>query len=59
MVFEYVDSKANWSDGPSRELLDNVWVKENGFSVHAKGVPTWPWTLQPDERVQQILAMFS
>ena len=56
---EYVESKANWSDGPSRELLNNAWLKEHGFSVHARNVPRWPWALQPHERVQQILAMFS
>ena len=56
--FEYVESDANWSDGPSRELLGNQWLRDKGFSAHTTSIPTWPWLLDPDTRVQSILARF-
>jgi len=31
--YEYVESKANWSDEISRQGLDGTWAKENGFTL--------------------------
>ena len=54
--FEYVESDANWLNGPSTELLDNRWLRDKGFSAHTTSIPTWPWRLDPDTRVQSIRA---
>ena len=42
----------------SREPLDNAGLCEEGFSVHAREVPTWPWLLPAEHRVAGIPAMF-
>ena len=36
--FEYVESKANWSDEISREGAQGTWVPRNAFSVEECGV---------------------
>ena len=38
--YEYVESKANWSDEISREGMNGRWAVENKFSTRHCGVAT-------------------
>ena len=51
--WEYVASKANWADEPSRELEASQWLKEMGFDTRRAEVPEWPWTGQLDDIIQK------
>jgi hypothetical protein len=31
--WEFIPSDSNWSDGASRDLTDDAWAKDNGFSL--------------------------
>ena len=53
--FEYVESHANWSDGASRLLLLGPWSAHHGFQLVTGDVPSWPWTVPPDQRVAVTL----
>ena len=33
VYFEWVESKANWSDGISREGPEDLWSTQNGFEI--------------------------
>jgi len=55
--YEYVESDANWSDGPSRELSANEWLVQEGFSVHTTDAPAWPWLVSPEDRVTVLAGM--
>ena len=42
--FEYIASEANWSDGASRELLDDELSKAKCFSLSCIEFPAWAWS---------------
>ena len=42
--FEYVASKANWSDGASRDLLDDPFAREHGFELSIGEFPMVLWS---------------
>ena len=42
--WEYVESKANWSDELSRQLKD-PWLESQGFLVSHCTLNAWPWTV--------------
>ena len=42
--WEYVESKANWSDALSRELND-PWLVEQGFDIRRVELQQWPWAV--------------
>ena len=39
--YEYVESKANWADGPSRLLEACPWVEKHQFPMNRFSVPVW------------------
>ena len=49
--FEWIESKANWADGASRELEQHRWTSDAGFQFTRQEVPVWPWAADPEERV--------
>ena len=53
--WEYVESKANWSDRLSRELAD-PWLDELGFHVAKCNLGPWPWDPVSDSRWAQVCA---
>ena len=50
--WEYIESKANWSDEASRggDLL----LHWNGFQYTTADIPTWPWTTSAEELVEVV-----
>ena len=52
--FGYVEGDANWSDGASRLLTQDLWAIANGFKVKLGSVPTWPWVSQGFHRRQYV-----
>ena len=52
--FEYVESDANWSDGASRLLSADPWVRANDFALSMGSVPAWPWLAQGTQRLENI-----
>ena len=52
--FEYVESKANWSDSASRVMYDDTWCAQNGFHLQHLGVPEWVWTIEHDALLQTV-----
>ena len=53
--FEYVESKANWSDGASRLLQMDLWQERNGFKVELVDTPSWPWESPTDQLVTSVV----
>ncbi len=45
--WEYVQSEANWADGPSRHLESDEWAKLHDFQICRAEIPTWPWSAPP------------
>ena len=54
--FEYVESHANWSDGASRDLLEDKWSRENGFKLELEPIPEWPWIQSSEEVTSKVEA---
>ena len=52
--FEWIESKANWSDEASRQLLGGSWAADNNFHMRMGSIPSWPWKPGGPERVQQV-----
>ena len=52
--WEYVQSKANWSDGASRELEHDQWVRLRGFSTERAQIPLWPWQATGADRIAAV-----
>jgi hypothetical protein len=40
---EYIPSKANWADEPSRQLQNSPWLKKHGFQVVTGHTASWPY----------------
>lgn len=49
--FEYVESKANWSDSASRDLEACKFCSMHNFPIFRGRMPKWPWTVPLDELV--------
>ena len=47
--FEYVETRANWSDGASRELYKHEWTRQN-FTMKEVTLQEWPWQDLGEER---------
>ena len=41
--WEYIESKANWADEPSRMLDKSAFLKDENFETRWGDVPVWPW----------------
>ena len=54
--WEYIGSKANWSDEASRGG-DSLLLR-NGFLIKAGVIPTWPWTAPASERLSFLRQQF-
>ena len=54
--WEYIESKANWSDALSRDLKD-PWLQEQGFTPYEAFLQSWPWTLDHAECVEFARAL--
>ena len=54
--WEYVESKSNWADGPSRGSDD--FLVSNSFRKFPGSIPMWPWTVAADERVALLRQLF-
>jgi hypothetical protein len=52
--FEYIESKSNWSDGASRLLEGDPWIREHNFVTTRGEVPTWPWLASAEERLARV-----
>jgi hypothetical protein len=52
--WEYVESKANWSDSASRLGEADPWIKKHGFHVRTGTVPLWPWFGTAETRLSQV-----
>ena len=52
--FEYVESKANWSDGASRLLELDDWSLRHGFRMSRGTIPTWPWLAPVEDRLAWV-----
>ena len=53
--FEYIESKANWSDSASRLLFEDPWCKANGFLLQQFEVPAWVWECQQSDLQIQVI----
>ena len=42
--FEFVPSKANWSDGASRDLENDIFARDNGFHLRRASFPSKLWS---------------
>ena len=54
--WEYVESKANWSDTLSRDLKDD-WLLAQGFIIHEARLGPWPWAVESDDRWARASAL--
>ena len=55
--WEYVQSESDWSDGASRQLLNDEWTRRHGFQMGVGDIPVWPWLAQEKERLRQAQAV--
>ena len=55
--WEYISSKANWADGPSREMEGCEWLREENFEVWRGEVIEWPWEECAGDRPGRIKAL--
>ena len=54
--FEYIESESNWSDGLSRKLEADEWVREHAFTLRRETVPSWPWQLELEQLPSRLEA---
>lgn len=45
--YEYVDSKSNWADGPSREGINSSFLAKHGFTAASRSLPPVDFTIDP------------
>ena len=55
--WEYVESDSNWSDGASRLLDQDVWLRQQGFLLEWGLVPDWAYTCSASERLVHVKAV--
>ena len=53
--FEYIRSEANWSDGASRELVEDVYAKENGLTLDVLIFPRWLWLVSLSDMWKAVI----
>ena len=56
--WEYVESKANWSDTASRLLFLDPWCLANSFSLDPFKVPEWVWFVEPHQLLGAVKQTF-
>ena len=54
VMWEYVESHANWSENASRALLRCDWCHELNFKLQPFTFPSWVWTAQPESLASKV-----